>query len=96
MPTVGTCLETLGRALSKSGAFLVGPELSLADYFMLPIIHGFSFAPETQQLYPRFPSIVAWFGPTQFPGQLSNDGELFGGRASYFPVPPSGDTQAKL
>jgi len=60
MPKVETCLEVLGRALSESGAFLVGPELSLADFFMLPIIHGFSFAPEAQQLYPRFPSIVAW------------------------------------
>jgi len=60
MPKVETCLEVLHRALSESGAFLVGPELSLADFFMLPIIHGFSFAPEAQQLYPRFPSIVAW------------------------------------
>ena len=51
--------EAVERIMS-SGKFLLGPELSLADFFMLPIIHGFSFAPEAQQLYPRFPSIVAW------------------------------------
>jgi len=60
MPKVETCLEVLERELSQSGVFLLGTELSLADYFMLPIIHGFGFAPEAQQLYPRCPSIGAW------------------------------------
>jgi len=27
---------------------------------MLPIIHGFSFAPEAQAMYPNFPAIFAW------------------------------------
>jgi hypothetical protein len=35
--------------------FLLGPQLSLADFFMLPIIHGFGFAPEAQAMYPNFP-----------------------------------------
>src|SRR5262249_32896320 len=60
MPKVEVCLEVLDRALSQSGEFLLGPQLSLADYFMLPIIHGFGFSPEAQRMYPRFPAIVAW------------------------------------
>ena len=60
MPKVKTCLEVLERELSQSGAFLLGHELSLADYFMLPIIHGFGFSPEAQQMYPQLPSICAW------------------------------------
>jgi glutathione S-transferase len=60
MPKVETCLEVLAHTLYQSGAFLLGPELSLADYCMLPIIHGFGFAPEAKQLYPRFPSIGTW------------------------------------
>ena len=60
MPKVKTCLEVLERELSQSGAFLLGRELSLADYFMLPIIHGFGFSPEAQQMYPHLPSICAW------------------------------------
>ena len=60
MPKVEVCLQVLDRELSKSGEFLLGPELSLADFFMLPIIHAFGFSPEAQQMYPRFPAIGAW------------------------------------
>ena len=60
MPKAEICLQTLERELSRTGKFLVGPDLSLADFFMLPIIHGFGFAPEAQEMYPRFPSICAW------------------------------------
>lgn len=60
MPKVETYLEALERELSQSGAVLLGRDLSLADYFMLPIIHAFGFSPEAQQMYPRFPSISTW------------------------------------
>jgi glutathione S-transferase len=60
MPTVETCLQTLERELAQTGQFLLGPGLSLADFYMLPIIHGFGFAPEAQEMYPRFPAIRAW------------------------------------
>jgi glutathione S-transferase len=60
MPTVEICLQTLERELSRTGIFLVGSDLSLADFFMLPIIHAFGFTPEAQGMYPRFPSICAW------------------------------------
>ena len=60
MPKVEVCLQTLERALSESGEFLLGAELSLADFFMLPIILAFGFAPEAQQMYPQFPAIRAW------------------------------------
>ena len=59
MPTVETCLEVLDRDLS-GGEFLLGSQLSLADFFMLPIIHAFGFSPEAQRMYPRFPAIGAW------------------------------------
>ena len=60
MPKVEVCLQVLERELSRSREFLLGPQLSLADFFMLPIIHGFSFAPEAQAMYPNFPAICAW------------------------------------
>ena len=60
MPKVEVCLQVLEHELSRSGEFLLGPQLSLADFFMLPIIHGFSFAPEAQAMYPNFPAICAW------------------------------------
>ena len=60
MPKVEVGLQVLERQLARSGAFLAGPELSLADYFMLPIIHAFGFAPEARERYPRLPAIAAW------------------------------------
>ena len=60
MPKVKVCLEVLERQLSRSDAFLLGPNLSLADFSMLPIIHAFGFSPEAQETYPRLPEISAW------------------------------------
>lgn len=60
MPKVELCLQVLDRELSRSGEFLLGSQLSLADFFMLPIIHAFGFAPEAQELYPNFSAICAW------------------------------------
>ena len=53
MRKVDTCLHVLERELSRSSSFLLGSELSLVDFFMLPIIHSFGFAPEAQALYPK-------------------------------------------
>ena len=60
MPKVRVCVEVLERELSGREEFLIGREVTLADFFMLPIIHAFGFAPEAQALYPTLPSICAW------------------------------------
>jgi glutathione S-transferase len=60
MPKVEICLQVLQPELSNSGEFLLGRQLSLADFFLLPIIHAFGFAPEAQALYPNLPAICAW------------------------------------
>jgi len=36
MPKVEVCLQVLDRELSRGREFLLGPQLSLADFFMLP------------------------------------------------------------
>jgi glutathione S-transferase len=60
MPKVEVCLQVLERELSHGGEFLLGLQLCLADFFMLPIVHGFGFAPEAQVMYPKFPAMCAW------------------------------------
>ena len=50
MPKVEVCLQVLERELSRGEEFLLGPQLSLADFFMLPIVDGFGFAPEAQAI----------------------------------------------
>jgi len=47
--------------LSAVGNFCSGLRLSLADFFMLPIIHGFWLSrPRGRAMYPKFPAICAW------------------------------------
>jgi glutathione S-transferase len=60
MPKVEVCLQVMERQLSDGEPFLLGQELSLADVYMLPIIHAFGFSPEAQAMYPNFPAIRAW------------------------------------
>src|SRR5947209_15786054 len=40
MPKVEICLQTLEHELLRTEKYLIGRNLSLADFFMLPIIHG--------------------------------------------------------
>jgi len=54
LPKVEICLQVLERELSGGKAFLLGPQLTLADFYMLPIIHAFGFTPEAQAMYPKF------------------------------------------
>ena len=60
LPKVEVCLQVMERELSHGNEFLLGSELSLADFYMLPIIHAFGFAPEAQTMYPKHPAICAW------------------------------------
>ena len=60
LPKVEVCLQVMERELADGKEFMLGPQLSLADFYLLPIIHAFGFAPEAQVIYPRFPSVCAW------------------------------------
>lgn len=60
MPKVKVCLEVMERDLRSSKEFLLGSQLTLADFYMLPMIHAFGFAPEAQTIYPEHPETCAW------------------------------------
>ena len=60
LPKVEICLQVMERDLSHGKAYLLGPELTLADFYLLPITFGFSFSPEAQAMYPNYPAICAW------------------------------------
>ena len=60
MPKVRVCLQVMERELGISKEFLLGPQLTLADFYMLPMIHAFGFAPEAQAIYPNYPEVSSW------------------------------------
>ena len=60
MPKVIRALEVMEQELSDGRPFIVGDEITMADYFLLPTLFAFGLAPEGKQTLPKFPRIVAW------------------------------------
>jgi glutathione S-transferase len=60
MPKVIQAQEVMEQELSDGRPFIVGDEITMADYFLLPTLFAFSLAPEGKQILPKFPRIVAW------------------------------------
>ena len=60
LPKVELGLGVLERELSHGQDYLVGSELSLADFFLLPSTFAFSLTEEGRQLYPKYPAFCRW------------------------------------
>jgi len=60
LPKVELGLGVLERELSDGRDFLVGSELSIADFYLLPSTFAFSLTEEGRQLYPKFPAFSRW------------------------------------
>jgi glutathione S-transferase len=48
------------RELAHGKEHLLGSELSLADFYLLPSTYSFSFAPEAKAMYPKYPAFCRW------------------------------------
>ena len=53
-------LGVLERELSHGQDYVLGAELSLADFFILPSTFAFSLTEEGRKLYPKFPAFCRW------------------------------------
>jgi glutathione S-transferase len=60
LPKVELGLGVLEHELSDGRDFLVGSELSIADFYLLPSTFAFSLTEEGRQLYPKFPAFSRW------------------------------------
>jgi glutathione S-transferase len=60
MPIAIRALEVMDRELGDGRPFFVGEQLTLADFFLLPMLTAFGFAPEAKELKPRYKHLVAW------------------------------------
>jgi glutathione S-transferase len=60
MPKVTRALEVMEKELSDGRPFLIGDEVTIADYFLLPTLFAFSLVSEGKQTLPKFPAVVAW------------------------------------
>ena len=60
LPEVERALEVLERVLGHGGDYLLGSELTLADFFMLPATYAFGLTDEGKVMYPRYPAFSRW------------------------------------
>src|SRR5882757_10396350 len=60
LPKVELGLEVLERELSHGQDYVLGGELSLADFFILPSTFAFSLTEEGRKIYPKFPAFCGW------------------------------------
>jgi glutathione S-transferase len=60
LPKIERGLEVMEKALADGADYLVGGDLTLADFFMLPSTYAFGLTDEGKAMYPRYPAFSRW------------------------------------
>ena len=60
MPKVARGLEVMENALGHGADYLLGNELTLADFFMPPSTFAFGLTDEGKAIYGRYPAFSRW------------------------------------
>jgi glutathione S-transferase len=60
LPKVKRGLEVMEKALGHGGAYLLGDELTLADFFLLPSTYAFGLTDEGKAMYAGYPAFARW------------------------------------
>lgn len=53
-------LQALERQLRHGRTYLLGADLTLADFYLLPCTFSFSLTEEAKAMYPRYPAFCRW------------------------------------
>jgi len=60
LPKVELGLQVLERQLGHGKGYLLGSQLTLADFYLLPSTFAFSLTEEGQRMYPKYPRFSKW------------------------------------
>ena len=60
LPKIEVGLKVAERELAHGKEYLLGSELTLADFYLLPSTYSFNFAPEAKSMYPKYPGFSRW------------------------------------
>jgi glutathione S-transferase len=60
LPRMREMFGTLDRELGRR-AYLAGAAFTLADMFLLPIVHYLNMTPESSEMLKASPNVMAWF-----------------------------------
>jgi glutathione S-transferase len=60
LPKIEIGLQVVERQLADSRLYLVGVDLTIADYYLLPSTFSFARTDEGKAMYARYPVFSAW------------------------------------
>ena len=60
LPHARRALAAMDRELADGRPFIVGEQITLADFFLLPTLFAFGLTPEGRALRPSFGRVQAW------------------------------------
>ena len=60
LPKIEVGLQLLERELGHGKEYLLGSDLTLADFYILPSTYGFGLTKEGQGMYPKYPAFCRW------------------------------------
>jgi glutathione S-transferase len=60
LPKIEVGLQVAERQLAHGKDYLLGTELSLADFYLLPSTYGFGLTGEGKAIYPKYPALCRW------------------------------------
>lgn len=60
LPKIEIGMQVMQRQLTHGQAFLLGAEVGLADYYLLPSTFSFNRTPEGKAMYAEFPLVREW------------------------------------
>jgi glutathione S-transferase len=60
LPRIGQCMRVLEDSLSETGPFLLGEQISLADFFLYPSLFALALTDEGGEFLDACPNVTAW------------------------------------
>jgi glutathione S-transferase len=60
LPKIELALGVMERELSHGKDYLLGADLTVADFYMVPSTYAFSLTEEGKAMYPKFPAFCRW------------------------------------
>jgi glutathione S-transferase len=60
LPKIELGLQVMEREFAHGKDYLLGTELTLADFYMLPSTYAFGLTEEGKAMYPKFPAFCRW------------------------------------
>ena len=60
LPKVEVGLQVLERQLAHGKKYVLGADLTLADFYLVPCTFSFSLTEEGKAMYPKYPAFCRW------------------------------------